>query len=178
MEDIIIVEGTHDAIKIKSVFPNAECVVTNGSEISNETLVLIKKLSESYGIIIFTDPDSPGEKIRTMIQNLVPNAKHAFLRKKDCISENRKKVGIEHASKELIEEALSNIYAPLNLPDTINIIDLYELGLNGSKDSSILRDKISDYLNIGKPNCKTFLKRLNLLQITKEKLEEIICKVK
>ena len=56
--------------------------------------------------------------------------------------------------------------------------DLYSLGLNGNNDSAILRDKISDILNIGRPNCKTFLKRLNLLGLTKKDIEELLCKVK
>lgn len=176
--DIIIVEGTHDEIKIKSVFPNAECIITNGSEISTETIELIKKMAEKHRIIIFTDPDSPGEKIRNTITLAVPNASQAFLRKKDAISNNKKKVGIEHASKEAIEEALASIYTPSNLENTITNFDLYELGLNGNKNSSILRDKISDILNIGKPNCKLFLKRLNLLQITRKELEDLLCKVK
>lgn len=175
--DIIVVEGTHDVSKIKSVYPNANCVITNGREIANETIELIKELSKLNNIIIFTDPDSPGEKIRSIITEAVPNAKHAFLRKKDCISSNNKKVGIEHASKEAIKEALSNIYSNNNIT-TITNQDLYSLGLNGNNDSAILRDKISDILNIGRPNCKTFLKRLNLLGLTKKDIEELLCKVK
>lgn len=178
MQDIIVVEGTHDEIKIKSIFPEANCIVTNGSEISNETIKLIKKMSETHSIIIFTDPDSPGEKIRSKILNEVPNAKQAFLRKKDCISGNKKKVGIEHASKDSIIKSLQNVYSPNNIIQTITTQDLFELRLNGDKESAILRNKISDYLNIGQPNAKTFLKRLNLLQIDKKQLEEIICKVK
>lgn len=178
MSKIIVVEGLHDEIKIKSVYTNANCIITNGSEISEDTIKMIIELSQMHEIIIFTDPDSPGEKIRKIITDAVPTAKQAFLRKKDCISNNRKKVGIEHASKEAIIEALENVYESHDMPDTITNIDLYNLGLNGNSDSAYLRDKISDYLNIGKPNCKTFLKRLNLLQISKEKLEEIICKVK
>ena len=176
--DIIVVEGTHDEIRIKSVYPNAECIITNGSEISKETINLIKEMSKKHRIIIFTDPDSPGEKIRKTIKEAVPNASEAFLRKKDAISNNKKKVGIEHASKEVIVEALENVYTPSNLEDTISIIDLYTLGLNGNTNSAILRDKISDILNIGKPNCKLFLKRLNLLQITRKELEDLLCKVK
>ena len=176
--DIIVVEGTHDEIKVKAAFPNANCVITNGSEISDDTIKLIKELSKKHRIIIFTDPDSPGERIRSIITNAVPNASQAFLRKKECISNNNKKVGIEHASIEAIKEALANIYTPIDLEDTISLLDLYELGLNGFSDSKILRDKISDILNIGKPNAKTFLKRLNLLQITKKELEDLICKVK
>ena len=178
MKDIIIVEGVHDEIKLKSVFPNCECVVTNGSEISKDTILYIKKLSLTHKIIIFTDPDYPGERIRNIILSEVPNASLAFLRKKDCISSNRKKVGIEHASKEAIIEALENVYTPTADKDTITMNDIYKLGLNGSPNSSYLRDRISEYLNIGKPNSKTFLKRLNLLQIDYETLKDIICKVK
>ena len=84
--DIIVVEGTHDEIKVKAAYPNAECVITNGSEISNETIELIKELAKTHRIIIFTDPDSPGERIRSIITNEIPSASQAFLRKKECIS--------------------------------------------------------------------------------------------
>lgn len=178
MSSIIVVEGLHDEIKIKSVFPDSHCVITNGSEISNDTLKLIKKLSEEHEIIIFTDPDSPGEKIRNKIAEVLPNSRHAFLRKADCISSNNKKVGIEHASKEAIINALEDLIIPTNNKETITNKDLFELQLNGFSNSSLLRDKISDYLNIGRPNAKTFLKRLNLLQLTKDDIKEIICKVK
>lgn len=176
--DVIVVEGIHDVSKVKSVFPNANCIITNGREICEETIDCIKELAKTNNIIIFTDPDSPGEKIRSIITEAVPNAKQAFLRKKDCISSNKKKVGIEHASKEAIYEALNNVYSNNLNRETITNNELYELGLNGSKDSSILRDRISDYLNIGKPNCKTFLKRLNLLGLNKEEVYKILCKVK
>lgn len=175
--DVIVVEGTHDVSKIKSVYPDANCVITNGREIAKETIDLIKELSKNNNIIILTDPDSPGERIRSIITEAVPTAKQAFLRKKDCISSNNKKVGIEHASKDAIIEALGNVYSS-NSSISITNQDLYSLGLNGNNDSAILRDKISDILNIGRPNCKTFLKRLNLLGLTKKDVEELLCKVK
>ena len=178
MKDIIVVEGVHDEIKVKLAIPDASCVITNGSEISDSTIAMLKELSKTHSIIIFTDPDSPGERIRAKITEAIPNAKQAFLRKKDCISSNKRKVGIEHASRECILESLAHVYTPSSEEDTITIRDLYSLGLNGDSNSARLRDLISDYLNIGRPNAKTFLKRLNLLQITKGELEEIICRVK
>lgn len=176
--DIIVVEGVHDVIRVQSVYKDAQCVITNGSEISEETIRYIKELSKSYNIVVFTDPDSPGERIRKIITEAVPNCKQAFLRKKDCISNNHKKVGIEHASREAIINALENVYEYSGKDDVISVNELYELELIGGKESQVMRDRISDYLNIGKPNGKTFLKRLNLLQIDKEALEEIICKIK
>jgi len=178
MESIIVVEGLHDEINIKSVYPNAKCVITNGSEISVDTIKLLKELSKQYDIIVFTDPDSPGERIRSIISNEIPTCSHAFLRNCDCRSKNGRKVGIEHAPKDAIIAALESVYRYEDHLDTITNNELYELGLNGKSDSRIIRDKISDYLNIGKPNAKTFLKRVNLLQLTKKDLEELLCKLK
>ena len=178
MGSIIVVEGLHDEINIKSVYPSAVCVITNGSAVSEDTIKLLKELAKTNEIIIFTDPDSPGERIRNIVSEAIPNSCHAFLKNYECRSKNGKKVGIEHASKEAIIEALGNIYKPTNLPDTISNNELFELGLNGNNQSRIIRDKISDYLNIGKPNAKTFLKRVNLLQLTKKDLEELLCKLK
>ena len=178
MSSVIVVEGVHDVARLKAIYPDCNCVITNGREIDSSTIEYIKELSKTHEIIIFTDPDSPGEKIRNIITNAVPNAKQAFLRKKDCISNNKKKVGIEHAKAEAIIDALENVYTNMENEDVITMNELFELGLNGNSNSAVLRDKISEYLNIGKPNCKTFLRRLNLLQIDKEKLMELLCKVK
>ena len=52
--DIIVVEGAHDVSKVKSVYPDANCIITNGREIAKETIDLIKKLSKTNNIIIFT----------------------------------------------------------------------------------------------------------------------------
>lgn len=178
MSNIIIVEGIHDEMRLKSIYPELSVVTTNGREVEKSTIAMIQELSKQNEIIIFTDPDTPGEKIRQIITDAVPTAKQAFLRKKDCISKNKKKVGIEHASKECIIEALSHVYEPTFSEDTISLKDLYELGFNGAPQSAILREKVSELLNIGRPNAKTFLKRLNLIQITKEQLEEYKCKIK
>ena len=177
MASIIVVEGIHDEMRVKSVFKDANVLITNGREIDSKTIELIKMLSVDNEIIVFTDPDSPGERIRNIISEACPSVKHAFLRKRDCISKNKKKVGIEHASNEAIVDALNHLICP-NDEDIISMVDLYDLGLNGFSYSGILRDKISDVLNIGRPNAKTFLKRINLLRITKEELGELICKVK
>ena len=67
MNSVIVVEGIHDEMKIKSVYPKANVIITNGREISDSTLDMIKKISETNEIIIFTDPDSPGEAIRRRI---------------------------------------------------------------------------------------------------------------
>lgn len=177
MSSVIVVEGLHDKIRVESVYPNANVVITNGSEISKDTIEMIQALSKTNEIIIFTDPDFPGEKIRNEIASAVPTALHAFLRKKDSISKNGKKVGIEHASKECIEESLNTLYSNQQEIDTITLQDIYELGLMGMPNSGSLRERIAEQINIGKPNAKTFLKRVNMLQIKKEVLKELCQKL-
>lgn len=170
---IIVVEGTHDVSKVVSVYKNANCVITNGREISEQTLNMIKDLSKDNDIILFLDPDGPGELIRKKVQEVVPNALHAFLPKNVCISNNKRKVGIEHASEDSIRKALENVYKPTTQTSPITISDIYDLKLIGYKDSKINRDKISKKLNIGAPNGKTFVKRLNLFGISLNKLKEL-----
>ena len=177
MPSVIVVEGLHDKIKVESVYPNANIVITNGSEISDDTIKLLQALNKTNQIIIFTDPDSPGERIRNEIAKEIPSSYHAFLRKKDSISKNGKKVGIEHASKECIIESLSQIYSNHQEKDTITLADIYELGLMGMPNSGALRERIADELNIGRPNAKTFLKRVNMLQIKKEVLKSLCQKL-
>ena len=178
MKKIIVCEGLHDEIKIKSAFPGAKCIITNGSEIPLDTLNTIKTLSKTHEIIIFTDPDYPGERIRKKILDVVPNAKEAFIKKDLARSYNDKKIGVEHAKIEDIKSSLENLLSSYNEDKIfISLNDLYDLGFAGEKNSSFLREKVSIFLNIGHPNFKTFFKRLNQLEIDKEKLIKIMEKL-
>ena len=92
MNQVIVVEGKNDYSKIKEVYKDAVIVTTNGREISQDTLNLIKKYSIDNEIILFLDPDSPGEQIRKKILEAVPNASNAFLIKKRVLAKIRKKL--------------------------------------------------------------------------------------
>ena len=48
------------------------------------------------------------------------------------------------------------------------------LGLIGKENSALKRQYISEKLHIGQPNGKTFLNRLNFLQMTYEKVRMIL----
>lgn len=170
---IVICEGVHDVIKIQSVYPDLKCIITNGSEISNETLDMIKGYAKKYEIILFLDPDYPGERIRSKVLEIVPNARNAYIEKKVCISKNHKKVGVEHASnediKKVLEPILNTTYEKKNEDITIN--DLYDLNIVGNSN---LRDFIARYYNIGHPNNKTLINRLNSLDVSKDELKKIV----
>ena len=173
--EVVIVEGMHDLERLKRIYPDMDILITNGSEI-DKYLPTIIEVSKKRDVILFLDPDYPGERIRKILQEHIPNAKNAFLKKNLAISKNKKKVGIEHAKKEDIIEALENTLTVVENSSLITIKDLYKLGLIGEENSQKLRDEICLKLNLGHTNAKTFLKRINMFGITIEQLENALNK--
>ena len=167
-------EGYHDLAKLKEIYPDIDVVITNGSEISENTLEELKKLNEQRGLVLFLDPDYQGERIRRIINDHVGDTKHAFMKKSDCINKKKNKVGIEHASNEKIKEALDKVYVQQKHNKNFVIQDLYKYKLIGDNDSRKLRSKVTDSLGIGLCNGKTLLKKLNMFNITKDELENIL----
>ena len=174
IKEVVVVEGYHDLAKLKEIFPNIDAIITNGSEISDDSLNEMKKLNESRGLILFLDPDYQGERIRRIINDYVGETKHAFLKKKDCINKAKNKVGIEHAESKIIKEALEKIYSSVKSSNTIDLNDLYELKLIGTDNSKQLRKKLCEELGIGLSNGKTLYNKLNMFQIDKTRIIEII----
>lgn len=175
VKEIIIVEGKHDTSFLKT-FLDADFIETNGLGLNENTKQMIKELYlQGHEFIVLTDPDYPGEKIRKEIESIVPNCKHAFIKKDYAISKNKKKVGVEHTTKEEVSEALKNTITFIKKENKIEQKDLIELGLIGQENSATLRVKIEEKLHLGHGSAKTFLKRINLLKYTKE---ETISKVK
>src|SRR5690625_3361364 len=97
IKEIIVVEGKSDTVAIKRAV-DADTIETNGSAISDETIEKIKLAQQTRGVIIFTDPDVPGRKIRQTIIDHVPHCKHAFLSKDEAKANNKTGIGVEHAS--------------------------------------------------------------------------------
>ena len=83
---IIVVEGTTD-VAFLSEFIEAEFVSTNGSDVPQSTIDYLKKSREKRDIFVLTDPDSPGKKIRDILDQQIPNLKHCFI-SKECSIKN------------------------------------------------------------------------------------------
>jgi ribonuclease M5 len=170
---IVIVEGKNDYNKLKSIFPNMNIMITNGSAVSEEFLGIVSKLGKSNQIVLCLDPDYAGDKIRKMIQVVVPNASHIFASREKAISRNRKKVGIEHMTRNDIVELFRDIKVP-NFQNNITSEDLYDLRLSGYDNSQTFRDILGKKLGIGSGNSKQFLKKLNMFNISLEEINKNI----
>ncbi|MFA5543724.1 MAG: ribonuclease M5 [Bacilli bacterium] len=168
---VIVVEGKNDYNKIKSVFPEANIVITNGSAVDQELILRLTKLSEKDDIVLCLDPDFPGNKIRDKINRAIPNAANIYAKKSQAISHNKRKVGIEHMSKADIISLFENVKFK-KLGSDITMDNLIDLGLVGQYNSKELRLKICEILKIGYCNSKTLLNRLNMYGYTLSELKE------
>ena len=63
IKEVIVVEGVNDTKRLKSFF-GVDTIETHGLGLKKETIELIKKINDKRGVILFLDPDTPGEKIR------------------------------------------------------------------------------------------------------------------
>jgi ribonuclease M5 len=177
MNRIIVVEGLHDKNKILSVFPNENILVTNGTEVSEDLLMLLEEAIKTTEVIVFTDPDAPGNKIRHILNQRIPGLKHLYVPKKEAISKNKRKVGVEHATKDVIKDVLENhVLEPITSSD-ITQNDLYDLGLIGHNTSSQKRKLVCDFLHIGYSNGKQLLKKCHMFGVTKSQLLETVKRV-
>ena len=73
--EIVVVEGMHDLERLKRIYPEMDILITNGSEIE-ENLPTIIEASKKRDIILFLDPDYPGERIRKIIQQHILDEDH------------------------------------------------------------------------------------------------------
>lgn len=168
IKEVIVVEGKHDTARIKSIV-DAEVLETNGTHVSNDFIELIQRIDAHQGVIIFTDPDTPGKQIRNRLMEYLPKAKHAVLTQK------QHKVGVEHATEDEILLALTEARAWISQDkQSISRAEFNELGLSGQVDSCAKRDKISQHYRFPKSNGKQLFKLMNMLEITKQEIEAIL----
>lgn len=161
----VVVEGKTDAAKLKNIFPNIETIITNGSALTKETISLIAQVAKTNEVVIFTDPDGPGKKIRQTIIENVPNVKNVFIEKANAT--DGKKVGVAQASNNDILMAFENVKEFVKENKSITWEEFVSLGLNGLGDSKQKRIHLCKSLNIEYANAKTLFKWLNMMNKTK-----------
>lgn len=179
VKEVIVVEGKADTAKIQQAV-NADTIETNGSAIGKATLERIQHAAEKRGVIIFTDPDYPGKRIRHIIDEAVQGCKHAFLTSDEARAKHpaNKSVGIEHASIAAIQHALKAVYELTEEPShEFSKDDLIDYGLIGSPKANERRKRLGELLRIGHTNGKQLLKRLNMFHISRSQLEKTMSKI-
>lgn len=175
IKEVIVVEGRDDITAVKRAV-DAELIATGGFGFPKGVMERIKEASKRRGIIIFTDPDFAGEKIRKTITNEISGCKHAFLPREEAIKDGD--IGIENASVESIRAALSKVRSEaIEKRNEFTNSDLIKNGLIGNEEASYRRDELGKILGIGYGNAKQFLSRLNNYGVTREEFKTAIEKL-
>jgi ribonuclease M5 len=178
IKEVIVVEGKNDTATIKRAV-SADTIETRGSAINKQILAEIERAQHLRGVIVFTDPDYAGERIRRIISKHVPGVKHAFISQKHA--KGKDKVGIEHASDEAIVQALEQVRSLEKFDKgeaPITWEEYLDWGFVGNANSREFRERVAEELGIGYGNAKQFYQRINVLCVNREELLHAIQQVR
>lgn len=177
-KEVIVVEGRDDTKRLIETFgPRIKTIETGGSAVSEQTIQRIIKAEESFGAIIFTDPDFQGDRIRRIVSQAAPTAKHAYLSRQEArASSSTKSLGVEHASSAALIDALRNIVTPSRdrVQAELTISELIDLGLTGKSSAQKRRQAVAQRYHLGNLNTKQLQKQLALYQIDYADLKKFL----
>lgn len=168
IQEIIVVEGKDDTAAIRRAV-DADTIETGGSAVNEDIIRRVALAQERRGVIIFTDPDHAGERIRKLIAARVPGCKHAFLNQEDATDGSD--IGVENASPEAIRRALDEVrteYTAEEAGPLITMEELIEARLIVHPDAARRRLEMGKRLGIGYCNGKQFYKRCTMFQISSD----------
>lgn len=156
----VVVEGKYDKIKLSSVVDTA-IIVTNGFGIykNKETVQLIRYFAEKTGIVILTDSDTAGFRIRGHIKSIVPKGKIINLYSPEIFGKEKRKtqpskegkLGVEGISVSKLRALFENAGITSTVKeqeDPVTSMDFYELELSGHDNSKIYRKILLKALNL------------------------------
>lgn len=190
VKEAIVVEGTYDQIKL-SGFIDAAVIKTNGFSVfkDKKKLETLKTLAKSTGIVILTDSDTAGFRIRSFIKQYITEGSVLNAYIPDIPGKERRKtqaskeglLGVEGVTQEIILKALCDAGCEIdgsvqnNIDgESITKTSLYSLGLSGGADSAEKRKQLCERIGIpSKISANMLVSVLNRL-MSYEQLEKMI----
>ncbi|ACA56823.1 ribonuclease M5 [Clostridium botulinum] len=172
IKEVIVVEGRDDITAVKRAV-DAEMIAVGGFGINSKVIKKIREAQKRQGVIVLTDPDYAGEKIRKYICNRVKGVKHAYISQEEGTKEDD--IGVENANPEAIIRALNLAKCEVKQErKEFDMNDMIFFKLTANEESKERREKLGMTLGIGYCNTNQFIKRLNNFGITKEEFIKAI----
>ncbi len=184
---VVVTEGQYDAARLRDIIDGI-IVTTDGYRIFKDPgkRQLIKRLGEGGGVVIITDSDYAGFKIRNYVSDFCQGLKVTHVYTPLIPGKERRKtrpskegfLGVEGISESEIREAFHSAgfgEGRQKVPFAgLTYADLYELGLSGRQGSGENRRKVCDFLGIpDRLSKKSFLEALNRMT-DREEIQRII----
>lgn len=155
----IIVEGKYDKNKLCS-FIDGVIIVTDGFSVygDEELKAYIRKCAKETGIIILTDSDSAGFRIRGFLKGLCAEGKIINVYIPDIFGKEKRKelpskegkLGVEGIDVNTLREAFerAGVLSASRQKGDLTKADLFEAGLTGRPDSRAKRQAIYKKLSL------------------------------
>lgn len=161
LEQAVIVEGKYDKIKLSSVV-DAVIITTNGFSVikDKEKLEIIRFFAKNKGIIILTDSDSAGFKIRNFLKGAISDGKitNVYIpdifgkEKRKSVPSKEGKIGVEGIDTQMLLEAFRKAGVISTEAgserEPVTKLDLFEAGLSGGSNSAEKRSELLKYLGM------------------------------
>ena len=160
LKEVIVVEGKYDKEKLKKI-TDAPIICTNGFGLYRSKAVIesIRRLSKNRGIIILTDSDSAGFRIRAYLKNCLGRdcvIKNAYIPAVEGKEKRKDKpgkeglLGVEGIDTETLERILAKTVPEIDETDCIPVTkaDFYSAGLSGKPDSAARRTRLAKKLGL------------------------------
>lgn len=175
LSQAVIVEGKYDKIRLESLL-DATIICTDGFAVfkNKEKQKLIRRLAEKNGILILTDSDSAGFKIRSFLGGSLPKEKvtHAYIpdvlgkEKRKTEPSKEGKLGVEGMRTQALLDALEKAgvfcTATEEKSKQVEVKDLYEDGLSGGENSQEKKARLLKFLDLPQRlSTSSFLQLIN-----------------
>ena len=192
IKEAVIVEGKYDKIKLSAIIDTV-IIETDGFAVfkDKEKQKFIRFLAEKRGIIIMTDSDSAGFKIRNFINGITKseNIKNVYIpdiygkekRKTEMSKEG--KLGVEGMKPEIILSALekAGVLCDENEKTECHKIthtDFFEDGISGGENSSEIRKALAKQLDLPERISSSALLKIINVYMTYDEYKEAVKTVK
>lgn len=145
---VLIVEGKYDAAKLSDLVDGL-IITTNGFSVFSdvEKQQLIVELGRRRGLLVLTDSDAAGFRIRRFLNDIAQNVSVKNVYIPSVVGKESRKphagkeglLGVEGMNAELLRSLLAKAgetEAPPRTGREITYADLYELGISGTTGAS------------------------------------------
>lgn len=190
IKQTVIVEGRYDKARLSSLI-DANIITTDGFGVfkDKEKQRLIRRLADKNGLVIITDSDSAGFKIRSFLKGFVDNDRIINVYVPDIYGKERRKaqhskegkIGVEGMPTHVLMEAFekAGVFCTQSDEETraVTVSDLYDDGLCGKENSAGKRAVMLKSLDLPERlSTAAFLKIINTF-LTFDEYKQLVASV-
>ena len=160
INEVIVVEGKYDKERVRKV-TDAPIICTHGFELyrSKRIINTLRKMSNERGIIILTDSDSAGFRIRNYIKRCLGKGakiRNAYIPSVKGKEKRREKpgaegvLGVEGTDLKILTKILSRLAAASDdkPKEKIDKAEFFSDGFSGKPDSADRRRALAKYFSL------------------------------